>query len=136
MPVTALETALYSTLSTTSALTTELGGTFIYNKQAPQPAPNKYVIFQQQGGGDVNDTPIRHRNLVYTIFGIGLTQEAAAAIDTQIDTALHNGSLSITGWSNLWLAREGDVNLSEVDSGGVTRYRVGGLYRVLMDKSS
>lgn len=136
MPITALETALYSTLSTTSALITELGGTFIYNKQAPQSPGDKYVVFRQQAGGDLNDTPIRHRNLVYSIFGVAKTQEAAAAIDTQIDTALHNGSLSITGWSNLWLAREGDVNLSEVDSGGVTRYRVGGLYRVLMDKSA
>lgn len=136
MPITALETALYSTLSTASALITELGGTFIYNKQAPQSPGDKYVIFQQQGGGDLNDTPIRHRNLVYSIFGVAKTQEAAAAIDTDIDAALHNGSLSVTGWSNFWLAREGDVNLSEVDLGGVTRYRVGGLYRVLMDKTA
>lgn len=134
MPVVALETALYSTLSTAADLISELGGTFIYNKQAPQSPGDKYVIFQQQGGGDVNDTPIRHRNLVYSIFGVAKTQEAAAAIDMEIDEALHNGSLSISGWSNLWLAREGDVNLSEADSGGVTRYRVGGLYRVLMDK--
>lgn len=136
MPVVALETALYTTLSGGTALTTELGGTFIYNQQAPQTPGDKYVIFQWQGGGDVNDTPIRSRNPLYAVFGVGLTQEAAGAIDTEVDTLLHNGSLSVSGWSNFWLARESDINFSEIDSGGVTRYRVGGLYRVLMDKSS
>jgi hypothetical protein len=136
VPIVAFETALYSTLSTTADLITELGGTFIYNKQAPQSPGDKYVIFRYERGGDVNDTPIRHRNMVYSIFGVAKTQEAAAAIDTEIDTALHNGSLSVADWSNLWLAREDDVNLSEVDSGGVTRYRVGGLYRILMDKTA
>jgi hypothetical protein len=34
----------------------------------------------------------------------------------------------------LWLARETDVNISQIDSGGVTRYHAGGIYRVVMDK--
>ena len=110
MPVTALETALYSKLTGASALITELGGTYIYNKQAPQDPPAKYVIFQQQGGGDINDTPIRERNLLYSIFGIAATQEAAAAIDGRVDTALHLLTLTITNWASVWLARETDVN--------------------------
>jgi hypothetical protein len=136
MPIAALETALYSTLTGTAALITELGGTFIYNQQAPQNPADKYVIFNQQGGGDINDTPIRERNVLYSVFGIALTQEAAFAIDTKIDAALHLATLTITGWSNLWLARETDVNFTELDSGGVTRYRAGAIYRVIMDKSS
>jgi predicted exporter len=73
---------------------------------------------------------------LYSVFGIGLTQEAAGAIDTEIDTALHLAELTISGWSNLWLAREVDINFTELDSGGVTRYRAGAIYRVIMDKSS
>lgn len=134
MPVVALETAIYNKLTGAAALITELGGTYIYNKQAPQSPGNKYVIFNQQGGGDVNDTPIRERNVLYSVFGVALTQEAAAAIDTDIDAALHLATLTITGWSNLWLARETDVNFVEIDSGGVSRYRVGAIYRVIMDK--
>jgi len=133
MPITALETGLYTKLSGTSALTTELGGTLIYNKEAPQTPGDKYVIFQQQGGGDVNSTPQRSREVLYTIFGVARTQEDAAAIDGQIDTALHNGSLTVSGWTNIWLARETDINFSEVDSGGVTRYRVGAIYRAIID---
>lgn len=136
MPIVALETALYNKLTGTAALITELGGTYIYNKQAPQSPAAKYVIFNQQGGGDVNDTPIRERNVLYSVFGIATTQEAAAAIDSDIDTALHLAPLTISGWSNIWLARETDVNFSEVDSGGVTRYRCGAIYRVIMDKTS
>lgn len=135
MPMTALETALYTTLSTTAALITELGGTLIYNKQAPQAPGDKYVVFQQQGGGDVNDTPIRERNVLYSVFGVARTQEAAAAIDGEIDTALHLATLSIIGWSNLWLSRETDINLTELDSGGATRYHAGAIYRVIMDES-
>jgi hypothetical protein len=134
MPVVALETALYNKLVGTATLVTELGGTFIYNKQAPQNPGDNYVIFSQQAGGDVNDTPIRERNILYTVMGIALTQEKAGAIDTDIDTTLHLAELTISGWSNLWLARETDINISQIDSGGVTRYHVGGIYRVIMDK--
>jgi hypothetical protein len=134
MPIVALETALYNALTAGTALISELGGTFIYNKQAPQSPGDNYVIFSQQAGGDVNDTPIRERNVIYTIFGIALTQEKAAAIDTDIDTILHLAELTISGWSNLWLARETDINISQIDSGGVTRYHAGAIYRVIMDK--
>ncbi len=136
MPIVALETALYNALIGSAALISELGGTFIYNKQAPQDPDDNYVIFNQQGGGDVNDTPIRERNVLYTVFGIALTQEKAGAIDTDIDDALHLAELTISGWANLWLARETDVNISQIDSGGATRYHVGGIYRIVMDKSS
>jgi hypothetical protein len=136
MPIVALETALYNKLVGAADLITELGGTFIYNKQAPQDPNQNYVVFNQQGGGDVNDTPIRERNVLYTVFGIALTQEKAAAIDSDIDAALHLAELTISGWSNLWLARETDINISQIDSGGVTRYHAGGIYRVVMDKSS
>jgi hypothetical protein len=136
MPIVALETALYNELAGAAVLITELGGTFIYNKQAPQDPNDNYVIFSQQAGGDVNDTPIRERNILYTVMAIALTQEKAAAIDTEIDDTLHLAELTISGWSNLWLARETDVNISQIDSGGVTHYHVGGIYRVVMDKSS
>lgn len=130
MPVTALETGLYNALSGDSSLTTELGGTLIYNQRAKQPAPDKYVIFQWQGGGDQNDTKQRTRNLVYSVFGVAKTKADAATIDGLIDAVLHNGSLTISGWSNYWLARESDINFVEDDASGVPRFTVGGLYRI------
>jgi hypothetical protein len=132
-PVAALEEALYTTLSATSALTTELGGTAIYNKRAPQPAPDKYVIFQWQGGGDLNESPTRMRNPIYTVRGVAPTQAGASAIDDEIDAALHNQELTVTGWTNIWMAREDDVNFVEYDASGVAHYNVGGQYRIIID---
>jgi len=133
MPVEALETGIYSLLSGDASLITELGGTAIYNKRAPQSPPEKYVIFQWQGGGDENETPNRTRNVVYAVFGVAATQADAAGIDSAIDAALHQSSVSVSGWTNFWTAREEDVNLAQEDAGGVTKYQVGGLYRIRID---
>jgi hypothetical protein len=131
--VEALETALYSRLSTSAALISELGGTAIYNKRAPQDVGSKYVIFQWQGGGDDNITPHRTRNVLYFVAGVGLTQAAAAAIDTDIDTALHNQVLTVTGWHNASIARDRDINFVENDNANVPRFTVGGIYRIRLE---
>lgn len=133
MPITALETGLYNKLSGTSALTTELGGTLIYNKLAPQDVGAKYCVYQYQGGGDENDTPTRSRSVLYAVMGVAATQEAAAAIDGQIDTALRETTLTVSGWNNYQVIRESDINIMEPDTGGVPRYRVGGIYRIAID---
>ena len=134
MPVTALETGLYSKLSAGTALTTELGGTLIYNKLAPQGVGDKYVVFQWQGGGDENDTPTRSRDVVYSVFGVAGSVEAAAAIDGHIDTLLHDQTLTVSGWNNYRMVRESDINLVDPDSGDVPRYRCGAIYRISIDE--
>lgn len=128
-----LETALYSRLSSGTALIAELGGTAIYNKRVPQSVGSKYVVFQWQGGGDENISPHRSRYVTYFVAGIAPTQAAATAIDTDIDGLLHNQVLTVTGWTNASLARERDINFVEEDGGGVTRYTVGGLYRIRLE---
>ena len=134
MPTTALETGLYNKLKASSALITALGGTLIYNKIAPQGTTGKYVIFQWQGGGDENDTPTRSRNPVYTVFGIDNTVEGAAALDGLIDTALHEATLTVSGWNNYHTVRESDINIMEPNTGKTPVFRCGGLYRIMIDK--
>lgn len=133
MSITALETGLYNKLKADSTLTTALGGTIIYNKIAPQGVSDSYVVFGWQGGGDQNESPTRMRNLVYQVQAIATTQGTAATLDGYIDSALHNQSLTVSGWSNIWLAREGDINYTEQDTSGVTHYHVGGFYRIIID---
>lgn len=133
MSVTALETGLYNKLSTDSDLITALGGTIIYNKQAPQGVDDPYVVFNWQGGGDLNESPTRMRGLVYQVRAIATTQGTAAAVDAFIDAALHKQALTVSGWSNIWLARETDINFVEQDTSGVAHYHVGGLYRIIID---
>ena len=106
------------------------------NKLAPQGTNPPYVLFQWQGGGDVNDTPIRSRNVLYTVVGVASTVEKAGAIDTDIDAALHNQTLTVTGWANYWLARETDIQFVDLDEAGKVIYRTGAIYRAMLDKTS
>lgn len=130
MPITALETGLYNKLKASSALITELGGTVIYNKLAPQSPAAKYVIFQWQGGGEENDTPTRSRSVLYGVYGVANQQSEAAAIDSLIEDALHEQTLTITGWANYQCVRETDINVVDPNSGMVAKYRVGAIYRI------
>ena len=133
MPHLAMGTAIYNTLSTNSALTTELGGTLIYNGQAPQDPGDKFVVFNWAGGGDENLTPHRTRNVVYTVQAVATTWNDAATVDRLIDAALHEQTLTVSGWTNFWTAREDDINYIEQDAGGNPIFHVGAQYRIRID---
>ena len=130
--------AIYSTLSTATALTSLLAGsTSIYHLQAPDNATLPYVVFSTQAGGDENQTPIRRKNLLYFIRGYSaVSAGAAGSIDAQIDTLLHGKSLTVTGWNNFWLAREQDLENIDNQPSGEKIWMAGGLYRVRIGKTS
>lgn len=132
----ALDTALYGALSGSTALTTLLASsTSIYHELAPRGAAFPYVIFQLQGGGHENICPMTLRNLVITIKAVSdQSAKAAGAIDAQIEALLHNGTLSVSGWTQLWLMREGDVEFAEVAPDGGYIWHAGGLYRIRLGK--
>lgn len=128
-----LEAAIYSKLTGQASLITALGGTLIYNQMSPQPAGAKYCVYQWQGGGDSNESPTRMREVLYTVRGVATTRAVAGSIDAAIDDALHNQSLTVTGWTNILCMRGQDINFVEPDSGGVNRYHAGGIYRIIID---
>lgn len=130
-----LETALYGRLAGGTALTALLAGTAsIYNSLAPPGSAHDLIVFSHQGGGDENLTPSRMRNVVYLVKGISTQgMPRAGQIDAAIDTLLHNQPLSVGGWANFWLAREGDVRYSELADDGKRYFHSGGLYRVRLD---
>lgn len=133
-----LNTAIYSRLQTTSALTSLLAGTMaIYDRQAPEGQAYPYCVFSVQGGGDTNDTANRLKNLMVFVRAYTAGPNGAAqggSIDAQIDAALHLNPLTISGWTNIWLARETDIELVETPPTGQQVYTSGGMYRVMMDK--
>jgi hypothetical protein len=129
----ALELGLYTKLTGQASLITALGGTLVYNALAPQNPGVKYAVFQWQGGGDMNESPTRMRNVLYTVRGIATTKAAALSIDSAIDDALHNQTLTVSGWTNIQCQRETDINFIEQDAGGVNRYHAGAIYRVIID---
>ena len=98
-----LDQAIYTKLNAATALTSLLAGTAaIYHIQAPDNATLPYVVFNIQGGGDENQTPKRRKNLiVYVRAYSGVSALNAGSIDTQIDTLMHGGTISVSGWANI-----------------------------------
>ena len=139
-----LDNAINSRLKTTSAITSLIStvpnGTApaIYHLQAPEGQAYPYVVFNVQGGGDVNDTANRLKNLMVFIrvYTAGLNGAAqGGSIDARIDTALHLVPLTVTGWSNIWRARETDVELVQNEPGGQQIHTNGGVYRMILNKT-
>ena len=133
----ALNTAIYSTLSGGTALTTMLAGTTsVYNMQAPDNATFDYVVFNVQGGGDENMTANRTKNLVLFVRAYSRTGPAkAGSIDAQIDALLHGKTLTVAGWANFWSAREEDLESFEAPEDGSHVWMAGGTYRFRLDKN-
>ena len=122
--------AIFATLAAGTALTTELGGTRIYEALAPQPTATPYVLYSRAGGGDDNEAPRRTRSEQWLVKGIGTDIYQARRLDEDIDTLLHEAELTITGWDNYQTARRTDVAYAEPGEGGVVYWHRGGVYRL------
>jgi hypothetical protein len=60
----------------------------------------------------------------------------AGSIDAAIDTALHFVPFTnVTGWTNIWLARETDIETVENPPTGSQVFMNGGLYRTMFDSN-
>lgn len=132
-----LNSAIYGTLSSGTALTALLPGTTsIYYQMPPDNTPRPYVIWNMQGGGDENLTPRRTKNLVIYIRAYSDTSAAhAGSIDAQVDARLHGRNLTVSGWANFWLMRESDIELIENQPSGEKTWSAGGFYRVRLQKT-
>lgn len=133
----ALNQALFSRLASTSAITSLLaeGSASIYHLQAKNNATLPYIVFSQQGGGDENETANRTKNLLKFVRAYsGVSALQAGSIDAQIDTALHLVPLTVSGWTDFWLAREEDLETVETEPNGQKKYMQGGFYRLRLDK--
>ena len=129
---TAVGSALYSKLAGGTALVSKLGGTAIWDTLVPQATGTPYVVFNYSGGGDENLSPVRTRNLVYTVKTVtsGFSGKLQGEqIDGLVDGLLHMGTLTLTGWNNWWMARTSDVAYTEM-AGGTVFWHRGGQYRI------
>lgn len=133
----ALATALYSQLTGGTALTALLAGTTsVYHLQAPEDASLPYVVYSVQAGGDTNQSPNRDKNLLIYVrcFAASGALEAGQ-LDAQIDQRLHMQNMPVTGWTNVWLARETDMESAETLTNGSIIYSAGGMYRLRLDQA-
>lgn len=130
-----IKKAIYTKLTGTTALTSLLASTTaIYDTQAPDSADYPYVVISLYAGGNENLTPSESINQVYYIraYATGKMSDAEA-IDDQIKAALHKQTLTVTGYTNFWTAREQDLQGIENPPSEQKVFMAGGLYRIRID---
>lgn len=131
----ALNTAIYNRLAGSTALVTTLGGTAIYYLQAPDNAVKPFVVWSYSAGGDENETANRTKNLVVLMRSFASTPKQAGEVDKAVDDLLHLQPLTVTGWTNFWLARESEVSLVENLPNVEKSYMTGAYYRARLDQT-
>lgn len=123
----ALNATLYTALAGT-AITN--AGSAVYFIQAPDGRALPYIVFDYVNEGDDNDTSRRAKNCVVFIRAYAESPSVAGVIDGQIDAALHNKVLSVTGWTNFQTRRENGMSNVEIDPSGRKVYMSGADYRI------
>jgi hypothetical protein len=131
-----LSSAVFSKLSQGTALTALLAGTSsVYFNIAPDEATLPYVVFSYQSAMDENLTPRRSVNdLMYIRGYTDVSGAAAGNIATQIDNLFQGATITVTGWTNFWSARETEIENTEITASGKRIYNAGGVYRIRVSK--
>ncbi len=136
-----VQVALYAKLSAATGLTSLLtGGTAdpsIYPGLAPEGTDPPYVVYQPQSPS----TPIHTfggvaiENALYTVKGVVAARGPASAgtIAAEIDTALNDQALTITGHTHLLCRRVQDIDYPETVPGGQLLQHRGAIYRIAAD---
>ena len=91
---------VFSKLAGNSALTTLLGGTAIYSMVAPTGRALPYVIFYMAVGDIPNRAPRDEMDTLYRIESRANIRGSAAAIHTAVYAAIHEQTLTVSGWTN------------------------------------
>lgn len=126
----AINNAIYTQLTGGTALIAALGGTAIFHLQAPDNQPLPYVVFNHQGGGDLNITPSSGIEVVEFVRVYDNSAYSAGTIDALVRARLHDAALTVTGYTCLWCKREDDYETVENLPSGEKVYTMGGLYRI------
>ena len=133
-------TALYSRLAGGTALTSQVGGTAsprIYHDVAPEKDTLPYVIFSWAGGGMTPTSPhVDGDGVIYVRAYSSVDDSEAGRIRDAVFGLLDRQPLTVTGWSNYWLACEApNIEFEQPDASGKSIWSSGDHYRLKIDKS-
>jgi hypothetical protein len=131
--------AIYAKLAATSALTSLLaaGTASVFETLAPENTDPPYVVFQEQAPSTPQRTLARgigYENALYTVKVItqSLSMKTAGEIADQIDAALDNATLTMTGYTVMSIHRIQNVSYPEFVEGKRFNHR-GAVYRLMCD---
>jgi hypothetical protein len=130
----ALDKALYSKLSGSTALASLVGGTAaprIYNSVAPPNMTMPVVIFHRQGGGNTSETPREEHIVTYAVKALSGSLSDGLDIEEEIHNALYEQDLAVAdGYADYAIFEMGHLNFAEHIGGGSVMYHTGRLYRI------
>lgn len=130
----ALNTSIFNQLSGGTALISALGGTAIYHLQAPEKAELPYVIYNWQGGGNINVDSIDRNETIRFVRAYATTAKKAGEIDDLVKARLDKVNFTVTGYNTVFSRREDDYEGVESTQTGEMIYTVGGMYRIRITK--
>jgi hypothetical protein len=127
----AVNAALYGRLAGDATLVALLaaGTLSIFADSAPDNAVLPFVVFSHHSGVELSLQAHRDPDELLYVRAFAGSPLLAGSIDARLDQLLHFQPLTVAGFTNIWLARETDVSLTEKDAARVTTWNVGALYR-------
>ena len=129
-----IEAGLAAKLDAYGALTALLSSTTaIWNGAAPPGTALPYVVFFYTGGGLENINPSELHNLLYLVKAIADDATEAGVLQGHIRGALHNTTLTVSGYTNFYTACEDEVQLTEVSREGTLLFHRGYYVRIRID---
>ena len=131
---TAIRQGIYQKLTGTSAVTSKLSSsTAVFHEQAPSDAAYPLIIFQKSSGTRTRAfTADAFQNETWIVKAIdrNTTSDRVEALAEVIETALNNGTITVSGKKLADLHLVGDIDYIEQD--GDQQYRhAGATYRVV-----
>ena len=135
----AVDVAIFNKLKADATVAGYVGGTAsprIYNGIASQKAPLPVVVFQQQAGGHVPDSPRENVELLYLVKAISGSVKNAKLIDKAISDAIDRADLSVgNGYADYATFRMSHIHYAEDLGGGSIIYHIGALYNIKLSSS-
>jgi hypothetical protein len=137
--------ALYGKMAGDATLTGLLGtpksgySQAIYYERAPSGAAFPYIVFSKQAGtpryamsARAYDDDVWQIKAVGKDDGVDLSADKVDNIASRLDALLTDGTISISGRTQLYLRRESDIDYAET-ADGVNYRHAGSLFRLLYE---
>lgn len=125
-----LNTGIFSKLSGGTALISLLGGTAIYNEQAPDLQSAPFVVFSQVTGGPESIAPPDLRDQFFQVMAFASTPILAGSVDAACSTLLHRGSVTVSGYTCIYCVRDTEFTTIDTLPNGEKIYTAGADYRI------
>jgi len=135
------DTALYTALSASTAVTSLLsGGTAspqVWRAVAPQGTTTPYVVFAAQSPSIPRRvlSGVAYESALYTVKAVVQSNSASLAgtIASRIDTALDGPTLTFAGHAHMRCSRVQDIDYPEIAPDGSVYQHRGAIYRIDAD---